>query len=127
MSKKTPIVPADAPAAVGPYSQAIAIGDFVFASGQIPIVPETGELREGCAACQTDQCLKNATAVLAAAGLTLTDVVKTTVFLVDLEDFGKMNEKYAEYFTEPYPARSTIQVAALPKAANVEIEVIAHF
>jgi 2-iminobutanoate/2-iminopropanoate deaminase len=125
MPQKTVIVADKAPAALGPYSAAIRVGDFVYCSGQTPIVPETGELREGCAGCETDQCLKNITAVLEAAGLTLANVVKTTVFLTDMNDFAKMNSKYAEYFTEPFPARSTIQVAALPMAAHVEIEVVA--
>ena len=125
MPEKTAIVAEKAPAALGPYSAAISVGPFVYCSGQTPIVPETGELREGCAGCQTDQCLKNITAVLEAAGLTLADVVKTTVFLTDMDNFGKMNTKYAEYFAEPFPARSTVAVRALPKDALVEIEVIA--
>jgi 2-iminobutanoate/2-iminopropanoate deaminase len=125
MPEKTAIVAEKAPAALGPYSAAVRVGDFVYCSGQTPIVPETGELVEGCVACQTAQVLKNVSAVLEAAGLTFDNVVKTTVFLTDMGDFAKMNEKYAEYFTEPFPARSTVAVKALPKAASVEIEVIA--
>ena len=125
MPEKTAIVANNAPAALGPYSAAVRVGDFVYCSGQTPIVPETGELAEGCVACQTKQVLKNVSAVLEAAGLTFDNVVKTTVFLTDMADFAKMNEVYAEYFAEPFPARSTVAVAALPKAASVEIEVIA--
>jgi 2-iminobutanoate/2-iminopropanoate deaminase len=125
MPEKTAIVAEKAPAALGPYSAAVRVGDFVYCSGQTPIVPETGELVEGCVACQTTQVLKNISAVLEAAGLTFDNVVKTTVFLTDMADFAKMNEVYAEYFTQPFPARSTVAVAALPKAASVEIEVVA--
>ncbi len=125
MPTKTAIVAEKAPAALGPYSAAIRVGDFLYCAGQTPIVPETGELREGCVGCQTDQCLKNVSAVLEAAGLTLANVVKTTVFLTDMADFATMNGKYAEYFAEPFPARSTVAVKALPKDARVEIEVIA--
>jgi len=125
MPHKEAIVAAGAPAAVGPYSAAVAAGPFVFCSGQIPIDPVTGEIVEGCAACQTTQVLKNVSAVLEAAGLTLADVVKSTVFLTDMADFDKMNGVYSEYFAEPFPARSTIGVAALPKGALVEIEVMA--
>ena len=113
------------PAAIGPYSHAVWAGDLLYCSGQTPIVPETGELVEGCVACQTPQVLKNVSAVLEAAGLTLDDVVKTTVFLTDMADFAKMNGVYAEFFAEPFPARSTVAVKALPKDASVEIEVIA--
>ena len=125
MPDKTAIFADKAPAALGPYSAAISVGPFVYCSGQTPIVPETGELVEGCAGCQTKQVLKNVSAVLEAAGLTLADVVKTTVFLTDMANFGKMNEVYAEFFSEPYPARSTVAVAGLPKDAMVEIEVVA--
>ena len=125
MPHKTAIVAEKAPAALGPYSAAISVGEFVYCSGQTPIVPETGELAEGCVGCQTKQVLKNVTAVLEAAGLTLADVVKTTVFLTDMADFAKMNTAYAEFFAEPFPARSTVAVAGLPKAASVEIEVVA--
>lgn len=122
---KTAITAEKAPAALGPYSAAIRVGDFVYCSGQTPLVPETGELVEGCVGCQTKQVLKNISAVLEAAGLTLADVVKTTVFLTDMGDFAKMNGVYAEFFAEPFPARSTVAVKALPKDASVEIEVVA--
>ena len=122
---KKVIATTDAPAAVGPYSQAIAVGDFLFAAGQIPLDPATGALVEGDIAAQTTRVLENVKAVLAANGMTFADVVKSTVFLTDLADFGAMNAVYASYFTEPYPARSTVQVSALPRGARVEIEVIA--
>ena len=113
-----------APAAVGPYSQAVRAGGLVFCSGQIPLNP-SGELVAGDVAEQTVQVLNNVTAVLAAAGLTLSDVVKTTVFLTSMDDFGAMNEVYQRYFGEIPPARSTVAVAALPKGAQVEIEATA--
>ena len=125
MPDKTAIVADKAPAALGPYSAAISVGPFVYCSGQTPIDPATGELAQGCVACQTRQVLTNVSAVLEAAGATLADVVKTTVFLTDMDDFAKMNEVYAEFFAEPFPARSTVAVKALPKAASVEIEVVA--
>jgi 2-iminobutanoate/2-iminopropanoate deaminase len=125
MPEKSVIVAEKAPAALGPYSAAISVGPFVYCSGQTPIDPATGELVEGCAGCQTKQALKNISAVLEAAGLTLADVVKTTVFLTDMANFAKMNGVYAEFFAEPFPARSTVAVAGLPKDALVEIEVIA--
>ena len=122
---KTVIASAEAPAAVGPYSQAIATGNLVFCAGQIPLDPSTGNLIEGDVAAQTRRVIANIEAVLTAAGVTLNDVVKTTVFLLDMNDFAAMNAVYAEHFSEPFPARSTIQVARLPKDARVEIEVIA--
>lgn len=125
MPEKSAVVADKAPAALGPYSAAITVGPFVYLSGQTPIDPATGELVEGCADCQTCQALKNVSAVLEATGLTLGDVVKTTVFLTDMADFPKMNDVYAEFFSEPYPARSTVAVAALPKGSSVEIEAIA--
>ena len=125
MPDKTAIVADKAPAALGPYSAAISVGPFVYCSGQTPIVPSTGELVEGGVDIQTKQVLTNVSAVLEAAGLTLADVVKTTVFLTDMANFGKMNDVYAEFFSEPFPARSTVAVAGLPKAALVEIEVVA--
>lgn len=115
----------DAPHAVGPYSQAIAVGNALYCAGQIPIDPATGEIVEGGITEQTQQVCKNISAVLAANDMTFANVVKTTVFLTDLVNFGGMNAIYAEYFTEPFPARSTIQVAGLPRGAQVEIEVIA--
>jgi 2-iminobutanoate/2-iminopropanoate deaminase len=122
---KKVIATPDAPKAVGPYSQAIALGDLLFCAGQIPLEPATGELISGDTAAQAERVLKNIQAVLAANEMTFANVVKTTVFLTDLGDFAKMNEAYARYFAEPFPARSTIQVAALPKGASVEIEVTA--
>jgi 2-iminobutanoate/2-iminopropanoate deaminase len=122
---KTVIASADAPAAVGPYSQAIAVGNLVFCAGQIPLDPTTGNLIEGDVTAQTRRVIENIKAVLAAAGATLDDVVKSTVFLLDMNDFAAMNAVYAEYFASSVPARSTIQVARLPKDARVEIEVIA--
>ncbi|MDE6240653.1 MAG: RidA family protein [Muribaculaceae bacterium] len=113
-----------APGAIGPYSQAIDAGSMVFASGQIPLNPETGEIPEGITA-QTTQSLANVKAILAAAGLTVDNVVKTTVFLADMNDFAAMNEVYAATFTEPFPARSAVAVKTLPKNVLVEIEVIA--
>ena len=114
-----------APAAVGPYSQAIAAGDFVFCSGQVHLDPASGALVEGDISIQTAQVLQNLSAVLEAAGLSLANAIKTTVFLVDINDFGAMNEVYGRYMPDPPPARSTIGVAALPKGARVEIELIA--
>ena len=113
-----------APGAIGPYSQAIDAKSMVFASGQIPLNPETGEIPEGIKA-QTEQSLANVKAILTAADLTVNNVVKTTVFLADMNDFAAMNEVYAATFTEPYPARSAVAVKTLPKNVLVEIEVIA--
>ena len=115
----------EAPKAVGPYSQAVATGGFLFAAGQIPLDPATGELIAGDISAQTERVLKNVEAVLRAGGLTFATVVKTTVFMVNLGDFAAMNAVYSRYFSVPFPARSTLQVAALPKGAQVEIEVIA--
>ena len=114
-----------APAAVGPYSQAIEANGFIFASGQLPIDPSTNAFAEGGVKEQTRQSLTNARNVLAAAGVDLSHVVKTTVFLSDMDNFAAMNEVYAELFKEPYPARSAIAVKALPKGALVEVECIA--
>ncbi|MEA4966286.1 MAG: RidA family protein [Oscillospiraceae bacterium] len=114
-----------APAAVGPYSQAIDVGDFVFLSGQIPIDPTTGAIVEGGVPAQTRQIFSNIEAVLTAASLTLQNVVKTTVFMTDLGEFGTLNSVYAQYFPENPPARSCVEVSALPKGAQVEVEVIA--
>ena len=114
-----------APAAIGPYSQAIQVGNLVFASGQIPIDPATGSFVEGGVKEQARQSLINVKAILDEAGLTLDNVVKTTVFLADMNDFADVNAVYAEFFAEPYPARSAVAVKTLPKGALVEIEVIA--
>ena len=114
-----------APKAVGPYSQAIVAGGFVFASGQLPIDPATGEFAEGGIKEQTRQSLTNVTYVLAEAGIDLSHVVKTTVFLSDMANFAAMNEVYATFFSEPYPARSAVAVKTLPKNALVEVEVVA--
>ena len=122
---KTVIATPDAPKAVGPYSQAIAVGDFLFCAGQIPLDPATGELVAGDVSAQAERVLQNIAGVLRANGMTFANVVKSTVFMVDLANFAAMNTVYAKYFTEPFPARSTIQIAALPKGAQVEIEVIA--
>lgn len=113
-----------APGAIGPYSQAIDTGSFVYASGQIPINPATGNIPEGITE-QTRQSLENVKAILAEAGLTMDNVVKTTVFLSDMANFAPMNEVYAAAFTAPYPARSAVAVRTLPKDVLVEIEVIA--
>ncbi|MBO7099000.1 MAG: RidA family protein [Bacteroidaceae bacterium] len=114
-----------APAAIGPYSQAIEVNGFVYASGQIPIDPATGQFVEGGIKEQTRQSLTNAQNILKEAGTDLSHVVKTTVYLSDIANFAPMNEVYAEFFTEPYPARSAVAVKDLPKGALVEIEVLA--
>lgn len=114
-----------APAAIGPYSQAIQVGNLVFASGQIPIDPATGSFVAGGVKEQARQSLTNVKAILDEAGLTLDNVVKTTVFLADMNDFADVNAVYAEFFAEPYPARSAVAVKTLPKGALLEIEVIA--
>jgi 2-iminobutanoate/2-iminopropanoate deaminase len=113
-----------APGAIGPYSQAMRVGKMVFTAGQVGTDPATGELVEGVAA-QAERALRNLTAILDAAGLALDRVVKTTVFLADMDDFATVNEVYAAHFSDPYPARSTVAVKALPKGALVEIEAIA--
>ncbi len=114
-----------APAAIGPYSQAVAAGAYLFTSGQIALDPRTGALVDGDAGAQTRQVMANLSAVLEAAGLTLDDVVKTTIFLVDMNDFAAVNAVYGESFASAPPARSTVAVAALPRNAHVEIEAIA--
>jgi 2-iminobutanoate/2-iminopropanoate deaminase len=124
---KTTIKPIGAAPAVGPYSQAVRLGSLLFCSGQIPINPENGTLVEGGVAEQTTQVLENIQIILADQRLDFSHVVKTTVFMTDLARFAQMNEVYAKYFTTHFPARSTVQVAALPKGAAVEIEVIAHY
>lgn len=121
---KKQIATTKAPGAIGPYSQAIDAGSFVFISGQIPVDPATGNIPEGITA-QTTQSLSNVKAILAEAGLSVDNVVKTTVFLADMNDFAAMNAVYAEVFTAPFPARSAVAVRELPKQVLVEVEVIA--
>jgi 2-iminobutanoate/2-iminopropanoate deaminase len=123
---KTVISTAAAPAAIGPYSQAIRTGNLLFISGQIPLDPTTGQLLEGDIRVQTRQVLKNLAAILEAAGSGFARVVKTTVYLRDLSEFTAMNEVYAEFFGDQPPARATVQVARLPRDAAVEIEVVAE-
>ena len=121
--KREIIATEKAPGAVGPYVQAQKLGDRLITSGQLPLDPATGAFPEGVEA-QTRQSLENVKAIVEAAGFQMTDVVKTTVFISDMDDFGKVNAVYAEYFSEPYPARSCVEVARLPKDALVEIEAI---
>ncbi len=123
--RPAPVQTSAAPAAVGPYSQAVKAGGWVFCSGQIALDPGSGALVCGGVAAETDRVLRNLTAVLEAAGLSPADVVKTTVFMTDLADFPAMNEVYARFFPSDPPARSTVQVAALPRGGHVEIEAIA--
>src|SRR5580765_1772217 len=127
MATKTIIKPAKSPAAVGPYNHAVRVGDLLFCAGQIPIIPETGHLIAGDIRAQTEQVLENIKAILEDQKLSFAHVVKTTVFLINLADFTGMNEVYARYFPSDSPARSTVQVVALPRGAIVEIEVIAHY
>jgi len=115
----------EAPAALGPYSQAVRAGSTIFCSGQIPLDPKTGQIVAGDISAQTKRVLENIAAVLRAEGLSFQDIVKATIFLTDLGDFQIVNEIYGSYFTDQPPARSTVQVAALPKGASIEIEVIA--
>jgi len=127
MPNKIIIKPTRSPAAVGPYNHAVRVGDLLFCAGQIPIDPKDGNLISGDIKAQTDRVLQNVKAILDDQQLTFANVVKSTVFLTNLADFAGMNEVYAKYFTQDFPARSTIQVAALPKGATIEIEVVAHF
>ena len=122
---KSVISTSKAPAAIGPYSQAIQVGNLLYASGQIPIDPSTGSIVDGGIKEQTRQSLLNIQAILEEAGLSFANVIKTTVFLADINDFADMNGIYAEFFSEPYPARSAVAVKSLPKGALVEIEVVA--
>ena len=123
---KAAVVSSSAPKAIGPYSQAVRAGDFLFCSGQIPLVPETGAMIEGDVAVQCTRVMDNLTAVLGAAGASWGDVVKTTIFLTDLRNFDAVNAVYAQYVGDVAPARATVQVAALPKGAAVEIEALAY-
>jgi 2-iminobutanoate/2-iminopropanoate deaminase len=122
---KDVISTSQAPAAIGPYSQAVRWGDLIFVSGQIPIDPATSQVVGGDVAVQTERVLKNLAAILEAAGASLRQVLKTTVYLRDLNDFGKMNAVYARFFSEQPPARATVQVARLPRDVSVEIEAVA--
>ena len=123
--EKTVIRTAAAPAAIGPYSQAVRAGDLLFCSGQLGLVPETGELAPGGVDAEARRALDNLKAVLEAAGGSLADVLRTTIYLVDLGDFARVNEIYAEYFAAPHPSRVTIGVAALPKGGRIEIDATA--
>ena len=124
---KQAIASDSAPKAIGPYSQAIRVGSLLFLSGQVALDPATGKLVEGDVAAQTHRAMTNLAAVLKAAGLTFADVARTTIYLADMNDFAKVNEVYGSYFSEPYPARATVQVARLPRDARVEIDAIASF
>ena len=124
---KSAITSPDAPKAIGPYSSAFRSGQLLFVSGQVPADPATGQMVGGDIAAQTQRVLDNLGALLRAGGLTFADVVRTTVFLADMNDFAAMNDAYRSYFSEPYPARSTIQAARLPRDARVEIDAIASY
>ena len=123
---RTPIVTTGAPVAIGPYSQAIQSGDLLFVSGQLALDPDTGEMIDGEVGAQTERALRNLEGILTAAGATCADVVKTTVYLADMNDFATMNRMYATFFADPAPARAAVQVARLPKDALVEIDCIAR-
>ena len=127
MSTKTIIRPAKSPPAIGPYNHAVRVGDLLFCAGQIPINPADGSLVTSDVKAQTERVLQNVKTILEDQGLTFANVVKCTVFLTNLEDFGQMNDVYAKHFTDSYPARSAVQVFGLPKGAKVEIEVVAHY
>jgi 2-iminobutanoate/2-iminopropanoate deaminase len=124
--RKEIIATEEAPKAIGPYSQAVRVGPLVFLSGQIPLDPKTGELLQGDIVEQTRRVMENLSAVLRAAGVSLSEVVRSTIYLTDLGDFAKVNEVYGSYFPSEPPARATVQVAALPRGASIEIDVIAH-
>jgi len=126
MSSKQAIQSDNAPAPIGPYSQAVKVGDTMYLSGQVPLDPATGELVDGDIDAMARRILNNLAAVMAAAGGSLADIVKLTIYLVDLNDFAKVNAVMAEYFQEPYPSRATVAIAGLPKGAPVEVEAIAH-
>ena len=124
--KKKIIATPKAPAAIGPYSQAIRIGDFLYTSGQISLDPETMEMITGNIEVETEKVLKNIESILKEDGLNLNNIIKTTVYLTDLSEFARMNQVYEKFFTDTKPARACVQVAALPKGAKVEIDVVAH-
>ena len=126
MPPKQPISTPDAPSAIGPYSQAIRAGDFLFVSGQIPLDPVTGALVSGSVSDQTHRVCRNLGAILSAAGASFEDVVKTTVYLLDMADFSEMNQVYGSYFGTPFPARATIQAARLPRDVKIEIDLVAY-
>jgi len=123
--KREIVSTADAPAAIGPYSQAVRVGDLIYTAGQVPLVPGTGKLVEGDIKVQTRQVIQNLSHVLSAAGSSLAQVVKTTIFLADMADFAAVNEVYGSFFKSDPPARSTVQVSALPLGARIEVEVVA--
>ena len=127
MSSKQAIKSDNAPAPIGPYSQAVKVGDTMYLSGQVPLDPATSELIDGDIDAMARRIFDNLAAVMAAAGGSLADIVKLTIYLVDLNDFAKVNAVMAEYFQEPYPSRATVAIAGLPKGAPVEVEAIAHF
>jgi 2-iminobutanoate/2-iminopropanoate deaminase len=124
---KSAVSAADAPKAIGPYSHAVRTGQLLFVSGQVPIDPATGELVDGDITVQTTRVMNNLDAVLKAGGLSFKEVVRTTIFLADMADFAAVNSVYGTFFSEPYPARATVQVARLPKNARVEIDAIAAY
>jgi 2-iminobutanoate/2-iminopropanoate deaminase len=124
---KQAVASPDAPKAIGPYSQAVRAGQLLFLSGQVPLDPATGQIVPGDIAAQTRRVFDNLAAVLTAGGRSFADVVRTTVYLADMNDFAAVNEVYGTYFSEPYPARATVQVARLPKDARVEIDMIASY
>ncbi len=125
-TRKKRLFTKDAPTPVGPYSQAIHAGDYLFVAGQVPVNPETGEFVTGSIIEQTKQCMENIKTILNAAGASLADVVRTTIYLTNMQDFGEVNEAYGNYFDLDPPARTTIGVAALPKGVSIEIDVIAY-
>lgn len=127
MTEQIRIHTENAPAAVGPYSQGVKTGTMMFVSGQMPVVPDTGEIVEGDAAEKARQCMKNVLAILKEGGLTADNIIKTTIFLTDMNDFGAVNEVYASFFGDNYPARSCVEVSRLPKGVDVEIEAIAAY
>ena len=126
MTAHQPIHSNEAPNAIGPYSQAVRVGDTVYLSGQIPLDPQTMELVEGDIGARARRVFDNLAAVMQEAGGSLSDIVKLTIYLVDLEQFGQVNEVMAEYFAAPFPSRATVAVAALPKGAPIEVEAVAH-
>lgn len=125
MTDRTAVQASQAPAAIGPYSPAVKAGSLIFLSGQIPLVPDTGQLVDGDITAQTEQVMRNLSALLEAAGASFAHVVKTTIYLVDLADFSAVNAAYGRFVGSPAPARATVQVAALPRGARVEIDAIA--